>query len=353
MATRGMPLAKFGVDMNEFVIAPSPVPKAVQSSASSTDWLRCHSSDDVDAHCAGLLGWRMRYDQLGAGAFQGSFADVLLPRMQVFREVTNRRVRQRGRVGGRSFGVALAWDCPGEVNVNGMRVMGDVALACFDAEVDMCTPDDCELRGLVMDAELIEDALQCMERELASGVWHRMRALRLPPASLRRLQSLLRFTQDAMENTPWILDDSAARKHLADSFLLELTEALPCASAYDDYISGAARKRTVDKACEMMLAHCDESLSILDVCKAVGASRRKLNYCFLEVVGTSPIRYLRALRLNAVRRELKQCQHPAHGVHDVATRWGFWHFSQFSLDYKRQFAELPSETLRRARAAYA
>jgi AraC family ethanolamine operon transcriptional activator len=37
------------------------------------------------------------------------------------------------------------------------------------------------------------------------------------------------------------------------------------------------------------------------------------------------------------------------GVQDVAARWGFWHLGQFSLDYKRQFGELPSATLRAAR----
>ena len=33
--------------------------------------------------------------------------------------------------------------------------------------------------------------------------------------------------------------------------------------------------------------------------------------------------------------------------HDVAARWGFWHLSQFAVDYKKLFGELPSRTLRR------
>jgi AraC-like DNA-binding protein len=36
-------------------------------------------------------------------------------------------------------------------------------------------------------------------------------------------------------------------------------------------------------------------------------------------------------------------------VHDVATRWGFWNLGEFAADYRRQFGELPSETLRRTR----
>lgn len=339
--------------MSESCEAAAVGPKPVQHALLSGDWLHRRASDDVDVHCAGLEGWRMHYDQIGAGAFRGSFSDMVLPGMQVFREVTNRKVHQHGRMGRGCFGFAVPWQCSGEINVNGASVPPDVALASFDADVDMCTPDDFELRGVVMDATLIEDALQSMETELVSGVWHRLRAMRLPPEQARRIHSLLSFALEAADSTPWVFDDAGARKHLADSLLMEVVEALPRVQPCDDFMSGAARKRTVDRACHLMLAQQESALSILDVCKSVGASRRKLNYCFLEVVGTSPIRYLRAIRLNGVRRDLKRGAQSGEGVHDIAIRWGFWHFSQFSLDYKRQFAELPSETLRRAREACA
>ena len=50
----------------------------------------------------------------------------------------------------------------------------------------------------------------------------------------------------------------------------------------------------------------------------------------------------------AVRRRLKS----AASVTEAATEFGFWHFGHFSTDYKKQFAELPSETLRRAHAVH-
>ena len=33
------------------------------------------------------------------------------------------------------------------------------------------------------------------------------------------------------------------------------------------------------------------------------------------------------------------------GRHVIA-RWGFWHFSRFSAEYRRMYGELPSQTLR-------
>jgi len=63
----------------------------------------------------------------------------------------------------------------------------------------------------------------------------------------------------------------------------------------------------------------------------------------------SPGRYIKTIRLNAVRRELCRAEDPRMSVYDAAARWGFWHFGHFSGDYKKLFAELPSETLNRAR----
>lgn len=62
----------------------------------------------------------------------------------------------------------------------------------------------------------------------------------------------------------------------------------------------------------------------------------------------APATYLRALRLNGVRRDLRG--RAADSVQDVAAAWGFWHLSQFATDYRRMFGARPSETLRGALA---
>ena len=77
----------------------------------------------------------------------------------------------------------------------------------------------------------------------------------------------------------------------------------------------------------------------------MGTSRRKLNYCFQDVLGTTPVKYLRSLRLNGARRALRQAA-PGVTIQDIASHWGFWHLSQFAQDYKKLFGELPSATLK-------
>lgn len=319
---------------------PAPPSTAVVLHASSTD---------VDEHCENLGHWQLGYDQISAGAFHGSFTQLSLPRIETFREVTSQQVRQYGRLGVNSFGIGLPWRAAGEVNFNGSIVTGSRVIACIDADVDLCTPKGFELRGIVMSATLIEELAAALEIELPRSAWHQLCVLEMDDAIAARLRHLLATVHDSLATAPSAFDHPAAQQALEDALLLETMNMLSTAHPCDVKWNMAERKRTVARACELMLARLSRPLSVLDVCKAVGASPRKLGYCFQEVLGTSPMHYWRAMRLNRVRRDLKQCGDPRAGVYDIAVRHGFWHFSQFSLDYKRHFCELPSATLQRAR----
>ena len=101
----------------------------------------------------------------------------------------------------------------------------------------------------------------------------------------------------------------------------------------------------VRRISDHVLEHAANPVSIAELCQRLHLSRRTLQYCFLDITGVAPLAYLRALRLNAVRRELRSGQ--CSRVGDCAWHWGFGHFSQFARDYARQFGQRPSEALRR------
>lgn len=302
-------------------------------------------SSDVDEHCATLGRWQLSYDQISAGAFRGSFTQLSLPRLEVFREITSQQVRQYGQLGADSFGIGLPWH--GEVSCNGASAKGARVIASIDAEIDMCTPKAFELRGVVASAALIAELAARLDIELPRAVWNQLQVIEMAEAPVARLRAHLAAIHETIAMTPETFNEPAARQALEDALLVEIMDMLPTARPSDPGRSSAARKRTVERARELMHGSGERALSLLEVCKAVGASPRKLGYCFQEVVGTSPMHYWRAMRLNRVRRDLKRGAEAS--VYDVAVQHGFWHFSQFSLDYKRHFSELPSETLRRAR----
>jgi AraC family ethanolamine operon transcriptional activator len=107
------------------------------------------------------------------------------------------------------------------------------------------------------------------------------------------------------------------------------------------------RQRIVAKARDYVLAHRDEAVTVPQLCERLFVSRRTLQYCFEDVLNLSPIQYLRLIRLNGARRSLRALSSSPASVRDVAANWGFWHFSQFSSDYRKLFGQCPSEALAR------
>jgi AraC-like DNA-binding protein len=86
-------------------------------------------------------------------------------------------------------------------------------------------------------------------------------------------------------------------------------------------------------------------LRVAELCKHAGASWATLERAFAEEFGVSPKAYIHSKRLAAARAELIKPK-PGTMIADVANRWDFWHLGRFAADYRRQFGELPSQTLK-------
>jgi len=315
--------------------------------------VRCSGAEDIDEHTRQLQDWDLNYDQLDCGRFEGQFTDIRLPGMQLFVETTTRRVRQRGTLMPDSFGIGAMLRGSGSLSINGVQTGVGTLLMCNAAEIDICTPPDCTIAGVVVDAAELVSAAESMADLGLQFKPDTLLAMTPPETSLAPWRSLLLAAVEAAVEQPAMLNDPASRQRLRDDLMLTLIDAMAGASRDDGILRFDNRKRVVDRACELVLARPDEPPSLFELCRRVGASPRKLGYCFQDTLGLSPGRYLKAIRLNAARRELSRKDSPNQSVYDVAARWGFWHFGHFSTDYRKLFAELPSETLRRARTRQA
>jgi transcriptional regulator GlxA family with amidase domain len=76
-------------------------------------------------------------------------------------------------------------------------------------------------------------------------------------------------------------------------------------------------------------------------------SVRTLHAAFQERLATSPMTYVRTVRLDRARAELLRSDPHEVSVTDVAMRYGFAHLSRFAQQYRDRFGELPSVTLHR------
>ena len=92
-----------------------------------------------------------------------------------------------------------------------------------------------------------------------------------------------------------------------------------------------------------------EPLTLAGIAKAAGVPARTLLDSFRRFRDTSPIRYLRDVRLDAARRAM--ADGTARTAAEAATGAGLFHFGRFSKDYAERFGELPSQTIRRRSAS--
>lgn len=92
-----------------------------------------------------------------------------------------------------------------------------------------------------------------------------------------------------------------------------------------------------------------EQLTLDVIAQAARVSSRSLLQNFRSFTGTSPIRLLRDVRLDAAREALVHGRDdPDATVLSIALDAGFNHLGRFSQAYAARFGEKPSETLRKA-----
>lgn len=112
----------------------------------------------------------------------------------------------------------------------------------------------------------------------------------------------------------------------------------------EDRSKGWQRARAVRRAVELMEQKPDENIPISLICEAAGVSLRTLNRAFHDKFGIGPKAYYLSLRLNHLHRALID-RRESQNIVDAANALGFWHMGQLARDYRKQFGELPSQTL--------
>ncbi|MEV6240778.1 AraC family transcriptional regulator [Lentzea sp. NPDC051838] len=105
--------------------------------------------------------------------------------------------------------------------------------------------------------------------------------------------------------------------------------------------------KAIRRAMTIIEEHADEPLTVEDIAEAVGVGVRSLQAGFRRFADTTPLAYLRDVRLGQVHTELLAAEPGSVNVTDVATRWAFPHLGRFSVQYRERFGESPSATLRR------
>ncbi|WP_280854287.1 MULTISPECIES: AraC family transcriptional regulator [unclassified Streptomyces] len=171
----------------------------------------------------------------------------------------------------------------------------------------------------------------------------------LSPAAGDRLRATIRYVQDhvlvdaAVADQPLVA--STAAQHLAAAVLA----TFPNTAVTDP--TGTDRQDAHPAALRRALAHIDDHadrpLTVAQIAEAAHISVRALQYAFRRHLDTTPLAYLRQVRLAHAHAELAAAD-PESGatVTDIAARWGFYHPGRFATLYRHTYDRSPRRTLR-------
>lgn len=217
-----------------------------------------------------------------------------------------------------------------------------------DSEFSLHSPKQFDVTGIAVKEEDYQQAVASLAQAGSKRMASDRPVVMCCQTGLAELRLFLDSLFDALDANSANLSHPMVQKTIRSALVGHICNSIQSASDMPaPPPTYQARKAIVERARHFVLANRHNTVTIAELCAALNTSRRTIQYCFQEVLNTNPVQYLRAIRLNRVRRELRSGDPAVTQVQDVAARWGFWHLSHFASDYRAMFGELPSDTLRK------
>ncbi|OBA59943.1 hypothetical protein A5647_15830 [Mycobacterium sp. 1100029.7] len=226
---------------------------------------------------------------------------------------------------------------------------GDIAVAAPGGITEARWPAGTRMVTLLMDRGVVDDALcGVLGRQVTSRVdYTPVTTTTLAPTrnwiKMLALLSEQLFSPDSLLNNPLVglpFVDTLVR-----GFLLTTDHSLRDALA-----SGEARvtPKAIRAAIEIIEEEAHLPLTLSTIAARSCVSVRSLQLGFQRYLGTSPMAYLREVRLRRAHRTLLESDPSVTTVTSVAHRWGFNHVGRFAAAHAGRYHEMPAETLRRS-----
>lgn len=310
--------------------------------------LKVEHFEDVHLHAASVHEWEQTYCQITPGLVRSSLSLVDGKAFQFFRERINQRLVQHGQAPRDRVCFAIPLSLPGTARLQG-REVDDRSIFILNAGEEFLfhMPQGMDMLSITFDRETFERALEESPWSGEFRQWLRQPVLRVPEGRLaqcreRLIQLLDRSVEDARGPAPGLAEEELER---------DLMEELTCLLADPGFdrqqrLASSPGSFIVEKCHLMTVAAPQSPPSVIDLCDRLRISRRTVQNSFRAVTQTTPVNYIRCIRLNGVRRELIGTRAEELTIGDAASRWGFFHLSHFAADYQTLFGELPSRTRR-------
>ena len=303
--------------------------------------------DDFHMYGASAPEWNQRYQQISRGTMRSSLTEITVGGTHIFWKTLSQRVVQQGRLPAGKLCFAILARAAGSARMQGREVTNNsIFVLRGGEEFVLHRPAQMELLAVTVDEPEFTHFLSEQQDAGRLQALLRRTVFEVELAALADLRALL------VAMVAWGEGVTAQAPLLRADFSMEgliqsrLLGVLRGASGEGGRIKGMSAHMLVSECQRMTLARADSPPTIEELCARLRTSRRSLQDSFQRVARTTPVDYLRCMRLNLVRHTLHKTMRHQAGIGEIATHAGFSQLSHFAAAYRRLFEELPSQTLR-------
>ncbi|WP_067857260.1 AraC family transcriptional regulator [Nocardia shimofusensis] len=168
------------------------------------------------------------------------------------------------------------------------------------------------------------------------------------PAAGRRLAHVIDHIHNLAAD-PATAGSELAAAAAADYLAVTVLDTMPTTALLEPTATDRndAHPDTVRRAVAYIETHLRDDISVADIAAAAYVTPRALQLAFRRHLDTTPLGYLRRLRLAAAHEKLAAADHgDGTTVTGVALEWGFAHPGRFAIAYRDRYGRAPRSTLR-------
>lgn len=297
---------------------------------------------------ASPLAWNLEYEQIGRGRFRGQLTQLLMDQLQLARINWSPGVLQSGSAPAGTWVFGLPISAGGSLHVRRRPARaGELLAATSRDDVGFTATGPTDMMVIVLPTPMIDRWIQArrgidrFDVNLPSPRWQ------VSASEMTRRAGALSSLLQSLQTQPNGYLGAQGLSRVEACILDVVLDMIPSAEVIEPLHSRARVARAVLK---LLNARLDNPPTIAELCQAVCAKERTLHLSCVEAFGRPPATLLAELRLNASHRALSRPGRET-SVTAVAAFFGFTHFGRFAEIYRRQFGELPSATLSKARGA--
>ena len=319
-----------------------------QNKINNNHRVRGISTPDIDELALFQVNKNRRYTQLHTGQLEGDYVEVNLDKLQIFREKLSAGTLIEAAPANNFVPFAALLSNMDDLNFCGKRIEKNALIQATGGIWDVNFKYHLNVVAAVFDREAFARDIHLLTDQEIPNEWLVSKTCLTDPLALSHYATGLNNVINIVQMKPETLTTENSLRMINDTILRLVFNALKITTpSSDKRINQSKRCEGVRQVIDYLHSYGETIPTIPELCKIAKLSERNLQYGFKEYLGITPIRYLRLIRLNGVRRDLLISNNKKDRVVDVALNWGFIELGRFAREYRQLFQELPSATLKK------